>query len=80
MLAPPDTELMFIKFSIKNGYWRITVPQKLAYNFKYVLPELKDTEETIIAIPYFLQMRLKESPTCFFSAPETARNVTDEFL
>ena len=79
-LEPESVELISVNFDIKDGYWRMTVPPKLSYNFAYVLPELSTTEETMIMIPCALQMRWEESPAYFCSASEIARDVVNKLL
>ena len=70
--------ILFAKFDIKDGYWRMSVPPADEWSFAYVLPKLDPTEPTQIVVPSALQMGWSESPAFFCSATETARDVADE--
>ena len=76
-LATSDSSLpfLFTKVDLKDGYWRMCVNAKDAWNFAYVLPKLSDSEPTRLVIPDALQMGWSESPPFFCAATETARDV-----
>lgn len=70
--------ILFSKFDIKDGFWRMSVPEDDEWSFAYVLPKLDPNEETQIVVPSSLQMGWVKSPPYFCSATETARDVGDE--
>ena len=69
----------FCKLDIKDGFWRMIVNEKDAWNFCYVLPPKHGQQHNIddiqIVVPNSLQMGWCESPPFFCSASETARDV-----
>ena len=73
--APPDTPFYFVKFDIKDGFWRLAVSSSDAWNFAYALPQLNPTAPIQLVIPTALQMGWCESPPFFCAASETARDV-----
>jgi hypothetical protein len=80
--TPVDaTPLLFAKLDIKDGFWRMVVPEKDEYNFAYVLPQLPgDDSEPQIVVPSSLQMGWKHSPPYFCAASETGRDVGEHLL
>jgi hypothetical protein len=77
----PDSDgpILFVKFDIKDGFWRMCVPKGQAENFCYVLPSLpgQTTDDIQIVIPDALQMGWTSSPAFFCAATETARDIAD---
>ena len=69
---------VFIKFDIKDGFWRMIVPESEEYNFCYVLPRLSEDEPIQLVVPSSLQMGWKFSPPYFCAATETARDVAED--
>jgi hypothetical protein len=77
-----ETPLLFAKPDIKDGFWRMVVPEKDEFNFAYVLPQpqgSKDSEPRIV-VPSSLQMGWKHSPPYFCAASETGRDVGEHLL
>ena len=52
-LATSDSSLpfLFTKVDLKDGYWRMCVNAKDAWNFAYVLPKLSESKPTRLVIP-----------------------------
>jgi hypothetical protein len=77
-----DTPFLFAKLDIKDGFWRMVVPENDEYNFAYVLPQPPGSEnaEPMIVIPSSLQMGWKHSPPFFCAASETGRDVAEHLL
>ena len=77
----PETKgpILLMKADIKDGFWRITVPEAEEYNFAYVLPQLPEdaTDDPYVVIPSALQMGWTNSPPEFCAATETARDVAE---
>jgi len=74
--APDDgIPFLFSKIDLKDGYWRMVVNERDAWNFAYVLPPLHPTDEPQLVIPDSLQMGWSESPPFFCAATETARDI-----
>ena len=73
----------FAKIDIKDGFWRMAVNDKNAWNFCYVLPS-KSTETNLdeieIVVPNSLQMGWCESPPFFCAGTETARDVIEKLI
>jgi hypothetical protein len=69
---------LFSKLDIKDGYWRMVVPEDDEWNFAYVLPKLHPDEPTQLVIPSSLQMGWCDSPAYFCAASETARDVAEQ--
>jgi hypothetical protein len=70
--------ILFSKLDIKDGYWRMVVPEDDEWNFAYVLPKLSPDEPTQLVIPSSLQMGWCDSPAYFCAASETARDVAEQ--
>ena len=74
----------FCKLDIKDGFWRLVVHEKDAWNFCYVLPpkdgKHKHIDETLLVVPNSLQMGWCESPPFFCAASETARDIIDRLI
>ena len=77
-----DKPFIFSKVDLKDGFWRMVVNQKDAWNFCYVLPSTKNNQQTIdnteIVVPHALQMGWAESPPFFCAATETARDIIQD--
>jgi hypothetical protein len=69
---------LFSKLDIKDGYWRMVVPEDEEWHFAYILPKESPDEDTYLVIPSSLQMGWCDSPAFFCAASETARNVTED--
>ena len=81
--TPVDsTPFLFAKLDIKDGFWRMVVPNDDEYNFAYVLPQLPGEEgsDPQIVVPSSLQMGWKHSPPFFCAATETSRDVGEHLL
>lgn len=80
MATVPETNgpLLMAKFDLKDGYWRMVVPEEDELNFAYVLPQHDPDAEIMIVIPSSLQMGWTLSPPYFCAASETARDVAVE--
>jgi hypothetical protein len=76
----PDGQgpVLFSKLDIKDGYWRMVVPEDDEWHFAYVLPKASPDEETYLVIPSSLQMGWCDSPAFFCAASETARDVAED--
>ena len=74
----------FSKCDLKDGFCRMTVNSKDAWNFCYVLPPLNkhhtNIDNTRIVVPHALQMGWAESPPFFCSATETARDIIQFYM
>ena len=81
MATSPDNgvPILFSKIDLKDGYWRMCVNEKDAWNFAYVLPKDKEEEEIQLVIPDALQMGWCESPAFFCAATETVRDVAENY-
>jgi hypothetical protein len=66
---------VFMKLDIKDGFWRLLVPEKDEHNFCYVLPQEDAAAPIQIVVPSALQMGWAPSPPYFSAATETARDV-----
>ena len=79
-----DRPFKFCKLDIKDGFWRLVVHEKDAWNFCYVLPskdgKLGHIDDTLLVVPNSLQMGWCESPPFFCAASETARDVIDRLI
>ena len=75
----PDAQgpILFSKLDIKDGYWRMVVPEEAEWNFAYVLPKLQPDDPVQLVIPSSLQMGWCDSPAYFCAASETARDVAE---
>ena len=74
------TPFSFAKIDLKDGYWRMSVHPRDAYNFAYVLPTPNANEPPQLVIPEALQMGWSESPPFFCAATETARDIAQSVL
>ena len=77
------TSLLFAKLDIKDGFWRLMVSDKDAWNFCYIIPPSNSAtpkDEIQIVVPNCLQMGWCESPPFFCAASETARDVIASLL
>jgi hypothetical protein len=70
--------ILFSKLDVKDGYWRMVVPEDDEWHFAYVLPKEHPDEPTRLVIPSSLQMGWCDSPSFFCAASETARDVADQ--
>jgi hypothetical protein len=66
---------VFMKLDIKDGFWRLVVPEEDAFNFCYVLPQTDPSQPTQIVVPSSLQMGWIYSSPYFCCGTETARDV-----
>lgn len=73
-----DGPILLAKFDLKDGYWRMVVPEEDELHFAYVLPQVDPNAELMIVIPSSLQMGWTLSPPYFCAASETARDVAVE--
>ncbi len=73
--------ILFCKIDIKDGFWRMCVPEGDEEQFCYVLPQTQETttDDTMLVVPAALQMGWTSSPAFFCAATETGRDVA-EFL
>ena len=77
----PKHPFVFSKCDIKDGFWRMVVSLKDAWNFAYVLPPksgVTSLDDTEIVIPHALQMGWAESPPFFCAATETGRDIIEQ--
>jgi len=70
--------IVFAKWDIKDGFWRLVVSEEDSWNFCYVLPRMNDDDPIEIVRPTCLQMGWCESPPLFCTASETARDIAQE--
>ena len=65
--------ILFCKLDIKDGFWRMVVPENDQEQFCYVLPPDPDNpnDDIMIVVPAALQMGWTSSPAFFCSATET---------
>ena len=71
---------LFAKLGVKDGFWRMAVSDNDAWNFCYVLPSLKPTNninDIKLVVPNSLQMEWCESPPYFCTGSQTARDIID---
>ncbi len=71
---------VFMKLDIKDGFWRMMVPEAEEFNFCYVLPQQNDNDPVQIVVPTSLQMGWTHSPPYFCAATETGRDVADKLV
>ena len=77
--APMDGEnIMFSKTDIKDGFWRMVYKEGEEWNFAYVLPNHKGGPVEIV-VPCALQMGWALSPSLFYAASETERDVASSY-
>jgi hypothetical protein len=76
----PDGQgpILFSKLDIKDGYWRMVVPEDDKWHFAYFLPMASPDEETQLIIPSLLQMGWCDRPAFFCAASETARDIAED--
>ena len=75
-----DGPILFCKLDIKDGYWRMCVPEDQEEQFCYVLPKTPESppdEPIQLVVPAALQMGWKLSPAFFCAASETGRDVAE---
>jgi hypothetical protein len=77
--ADEDDKILFAKWDVKDGFWRLVCGEGAEYNFAYVMPQ-PEGEPIRIVIPTSLQMGWVESPGYFCAASETARDVADTYV
>jgi len=70
--------IVFAKWDIKDGFWRLVIFEDDAWHFAYVLPSLRDTNPIKIMVPTCLQMGWCESPLLFCTASKTAWDVAQD--
>jgi hypothetical protein len=70
--------ILFSKIDIKDGYWRMVVPEDEEWHFAYVLPAAHPDEPLQLVVPSCLQMGWCDSPAFFCAASETARDITQD--
>ncbi|KAL7467704.1 hypothetical protein ACHAXS_007940 [Conticribra weissflogii] len=68
----------FSKLDIKDGFWRLNARKGEEFAFAYVLPSEHNTAQLVV--PTSLQMGWIESPACFCTATETARDVAEQLV
>ena len=79
----PKYPFKFCKVDIKDGFWRMSVNEKDAWNFCYTIPNADPAtsiDDTVIVVPTALQMGWAESPPFFCAGTETARDVIDDLI
>ena len=79
MAMAPDTgvPILLSKIDLKDGYWRMVVNSKEAWNFAYVLPPLAPIDPPELVIPNVLQMGWSEISAFFYAATETTREIVE---
>ena len=79
MATQPDSDgaLMMCKLDIKDGFWRVCVPEKDELQFCYVLPTTNPNDPIMLVVPTALQMGWTSSPPFFCAATETGRDIAD---
>lgn len=76
--APEEAgDILFTKLDIKDGFWRMVVPEEQRWNFCYVLPD-KPGRPVRLVVSSALQMGWSKSPPFFCSVSEMARDVADD--
>ena len=77
---PNKGPIVFCKLDIKDGFWRMCVPENKELEFCYVLPKLPndpDPDDIQLVVPAALQMGWTSSPAFFCAATETGRDLAD---
>ncbi|CAB9530052.1 expressed unknown protein [Seminavis robusta] len=71
--------ILFCKLDIKDGFWRMCVPEAQEEQFCYVLPQVPGDppEEIRLVVPAALQMGWTSSPAFFCAATETGRDIAE---
>ena len=77
LASAEDGPILFCKLDIKDGFWRMCVPEDQEHQFCYVLPPTPDDKEPMIVVPAALQVGWVSSPPDFCTATETARDVAE---
>jgi len=70
--SPDHGPIFFAKWDIKDGFWRMMVSHKDAWNFCYMLPTAQGNPIQIV-VPTSLQMGWCKSPPFFCSCSWTSR-------
>lgn len=76
--AGPEEKVFMAKFDIKDGFWRLVCEEGEEWNFTYMLPQ-EEGAKPVLVVPNSLQMGWVESPGCFGTASETARDVAAQY-
>ena len=74
-----ETDLMFSKLDITDGFWRMVCEEGEEWNFAYILPN-HPGEPIEIVVPSALQMGWVLSPPFFCAAAETARDIAASYV
>ncbi|CAB9528600.1 hypothetical protein SEMRO_2270_G321400.1 [Seminavis robusta] len=71
--------ILFCKLDIKDGFWRMCVPEAQEEQFCYVLPQVPGDppEEIRLVVPAALQMGWTSSPAIFCAATETGPDIAE---
>ena len=77
-IDPSQGPVLFTKFDIKDGFWRMTVEEGEEWNFVYLLPRLNQDDPIVLVLPKSLQMGWTDSPPFFCTATETARDIATD--
>jgi len=77
---PMHGPVIFAKWDIKDGFWRLVVSEQDAWHFCYVLPRINEDDPILIMKPTCLQMGWSESPPLFCMALETAQDIIQEYV
>ncbi|MEM7495148.1 MAG: hypothetical protein AAF471_03235 [Myxococcota bacterium] len=72
--------MMFVKFDIKDGYWRVMVDPERAVNFAFVVPRTAANQPVELFVPFALQMGWRESVPYFCAVSETGRDVAQALV
>ncbi len=75
---PKNGHLVFAKWDIKDGFWRLVVSDEDAWNFCFVLPRLNENDPIELVVSNCLSMGWCESPPLFCTAGETARDAAQD--
>jgi len=77
---PSHGPVIFAKWDIIDGFWRLVVLEQDAWHFCYVLPQVNKDDPILIVKPTCLQMGWSESLPLFCTALETTQDVIQEYL
>ena len=71
--------ILFCKLDIKDGFWRMCVPEAAEEEFCYVLPQIpgQPPQDIQLVVPAALQMGWTSSPAFFCAATETGRDIAE---
>ena len=74
--------ILFSKFDIKDGFWRVGTDPAKQHEFCYALPPAEDDDpsDPLILVPSALQMGWTSSPPFFCAATETGRDIADTLV